>query len=183
MNTVLPSLDELARRLPASDEAAFEALYRQLKGPLLRYIQRITRDPEAAYDVLQDVFLKLWEKRATLVVSVSVKAMLYTMSRNRALNMNRRQAYHSADVDVGRDFPSGAPANDEALAARDLADHLHRWIGELPPRRAEAFVLSRYHGLKHREISAIMGLSERTVHTHILHALRDLRKRYDALQR
>ncbi len=179
------TLQELAQRLADSDADAYTELYRRMEKPLVRYIQRITRDTSAAYDVLQDVFMKLWEDRATLEVRVSIKALLYTMSRNRALNMNRQKTY-MARVTVGTEMPvphAVDPQSDEALVAKDLAKYLHQWINELPPRRAEAFVLSRYHGLKHSEISDIMELSERTVNTHILHALRDLRKRFVALQK
>ena len=63
-----------------------------------------------------------------------------------------------------------------------LQRSIHGWIQELPPRRAEAFALSRYNGFSHDEIATIMGVSKRTVETHILLALRELRARLDALR-
>jgi RNA polymerase sigma-70 factor (family 1) len=179
------TLDELARRLLTSDAAAFTEIYQRLEQPLVRYVHGITDDTGAAYVVLQEVFMKLWQDRETLTVHASIKALLYTMARNRALNMRRRKAWFAEDADVAtaQDHHAAVPAGDAALLAKDLADRLHQWIQALPPHRAEAFILSRYHGLKHSEISNLMGLSERTVNTHILRALRDLRARYDALQR
>ncbi len=154
-----------------------------MHAPLLRYARRIVGE-QAAYDVLQDVFMKLWETRDTLTVNVSLKALLYTMIRNRALNLRRRTNRFDADMPVGDLQDQHLPAADgeEQLWARDLHHQLYRWIGQLPERRAEAFVLSRYHGLKHSEIAAIMGISKRTVDTHILLALRHLRARLDALE-
>lgn len=178
------TLSELSRRLRHSDHEAYAKVFRRFHGPLVRYARRITNDEAVAYDVLQDVFMKLWEDRKTLTVKVSLKAMLYTMVRNRALNSLRRSKWISTDTaveDVG-DPPEVAPSGDEVLAAKDLRQHLQAWIDKLPGRRAEAFVLSRYNDLKHSEIAAIMGISERTVDTHILLALRDLRGRLDALQ-
>lgn len=180
----LDTLSELSRRLRHSDREAYAEIFRRFHGPLVRYARRITNDEAVAYDVLQDVFMKLWEDRKTLTVKVSLKAMLYTMVRNRALNSLRRSKWISTDTaveDVG-DPPEVAPSGDEVLAAKDLRQHLQAWIDQLPGRRAEAFVLSRYNDLKHSEIAAIMGISERTVDTHILLALRDLRGRLDALQ-
>lgn len=172
-----PTLADLTRRLHAGDPTAFSDLFRRMHTPLLRYARRIVGE-DAAYDVLQDVFLKLWETRDTLTVTASLKALLYTMTRNRALNLRRQAARLDADAPV--EAPA-APAP-TALDAADLKRHLHRWIEQLPERRAEAFVLSRYHGLTHHEIAGIMGVSKRTVDTHILLALRHLRERLDALE-
>ena len=173
---------ETAGQRPLADRQTFSAVFRRFHAPLLRYALRITSDAATAADVLQDVFLKLWEDRQTLSVQVSLQALLYTMVRNRALNRLRRTQRLAQDVAVedvmNRDEE---PRSDATLEASDLQRHLYRWIDDLPPRRAEAFTLSRYHGLKHREIAALMGVSERTVDTHILLALRELRRRLDDL--
>lgn len=128
--------------------------------------------------------MKLWEDRRTLSVKVSLKALLYTMVRNRALNSLRRNKWIARDKTVEDAYNGHEPAlsGDASLEADDLRRHLYAWIADLPERRAEAFVLSRFHGLKHSEIADIMGISERTVDTHILLALRTLRERWDALQ-
>ena len=167
-----------------ADRKTFAKVFRRYYAPLSRYARRFTGDASAAADVLQDVFLKLWEDRSRLTVERSLQAMLYTMVRNRALNMNRRRQRMASDTAVDNllDRPSAQVSSDHRLAAHDLQRHLHRWIEELPPRRREAFALSRYHGLSHAEIADVMGISERTVDTHIVHALRELRRRLDELQ-
>ena len=178
------TLSEMSRRLRHSDHAAFAEVFQRLHTPLVRYARRITSDEATAYDVLQDVFMKLWEDRQSLTVKVSLKAMLYTMVRNRALNSLRRNKWIATDTAVEdiRDQQEVALAGDDILAADDLRQHLQTWIDKLPERRAEAFVLSRQHGLKHSEIASIMKVSERTVDTHILLALKDLRRQLDALE-
>ena len=185
-NPVPETADRQPEPSPAprlADPTSFEAVFHRFYAPLLRYARGFAGDDATAADVLQDVFLKLWQDRETLTVQVSLQALLYTMVRNRALNLKRRAARTAADVEVERllgGTATPAPSSEAQFQAADLRRVLYRWIGELPPRRAEAFTLSRYHGLRHSEIAAVMGVSERTVDTHILLALRALRSRLDA---
>ena len=165
-------------RLDSAD--ALTATYRTYGAALVGYAARFTGDATSAHDVVQDVFVKLWEQRATLEVERSLQALLYTMTRNRALNVRRQSGRLDADAEVD-DMPMKAPAPDEKVEAADLGVWLRRGIEALPPRRAEAFTLSRFHGLSHAEIARVMGLSIRTVDTHVVHALRDLRRHLDAL--
>jgi len=169
---------------PWHEPDQFARLFQHYYAPLSRYAQRITGEASVAADVLQDVFLKLWERRTTLEVTTSLQALLYTMVRNRALKTHRRAKW-TANVDVAEAAESqpGVGSGAAQLAADDLKKHLHRWVNTLPPRRAEAFSLSRYHGLSYKEIAGVMGVSERTVETHILLALRELRLRLDHLNR
>ena len=172
--------DLIPRSRLRDDPDAHADLFRQTHGPLVRYALRITGDAAAAEDVVQDVFVTLWRKREDLAEGDALQSLLYTMVRNRALNSTRRRRWHG-DADEAPEPVSDTPPADLALDASDLQRHLHRWIDELPPRRGEAFALSRFHGLRHAEIADVMGLSERTVGTHILLALRELRTRLDAL--
>ena len=178
------SLDTLARGLKASDHDAYAELFNRMHKPLLRYIFRITQNEAMCLDILQDVFMKLWEKRQSIEVRVSFKAMLYTMSRNQALNTLRGEN-RAVDIDqIEYAEPANvAPGAEDNLATKQLDSYFRAWVKELPPRRAEAFILSRYHGLSHLEISGIMGLSKRTIDTHIVHALRFLRSRFETIQK
>lgn len=170
-------------RLKASDPSVCTEVFDALYAPLLRYAARLTQDEEAAYDILQDVFFKLWERRATLNPDLPLKALLFTMVRNRSLNHQRDKQRHDASRAVMPEAlldPTSRPDND--VEAEMLGAHLHAWIGELPPRRREAFRLSRYEGLTHEEIARVMRLTPRTVSNHIMSALVYLRDRLHALE-
>lgn len=174
---------ELGQRVSSGDRDAFAEVFRQLSSALVRYARSITCDEALAYDVLQDVFLKFWENRESLTPHTSLKAMLYTMVRNRSLNAIRERerrspANHAASLTERAISDSGEPP----LSVKDLDSHIQSWIDELPKRRAEAFRLSRFAGLSHQEIGRVMEVSERTVGTHILLALRFLRVRLDEYQ-
>lgn len=177
-----PPYAELCRRLRASDRAAYAAVFEALHVDLMRYAWRFTRDEHSARDVVQDVFLKLWRVRETLEPERSLRALLYTMTRNLSLNHNRARQHHADLSDEADAWVDERVDEGDALDAAQLGAHLEAWIAALPDRRREAFQLSRYQGLSHEEIADVMGLTPRTVNTHIVLALKDLRARLGAFQ-
>lgn len=166
------------------DQEDFAEVFREFYAPLVRYARGITKQRVSAEDVVQEVFAKLWEDRQTITVKTSLKGLLYTMVRNRALNANRKKknaAGNTPPQDID-DRQGGEPGADQKLSTKNLRKRLSEWIEKLSPRRKEAFVLSRYHGLSHSEIASIMDISKRTVDKHIELALRELRRRFDTLK-
>ena len=181
---LLPSDDSFIRwseRLQSSDQRAFSELFEAMHVVLLRYAWRFTGEQEAARDIVQDAFLKLWLIRAEIDPQRSLKALLYTMVRNLALN-HKRAALHTSGVFPEHDLHDRAPAADLLVEASMLGDRLRLYIEQMPERRREAFMLSRFEGLSHEEIAQVMNLTPRTVNTHIVLALKDLRNRLGALQ-
>lgn len=163
----------------------FSAVFRDLYAPLVRYARGLTSGGVLARDAVQEVFTTLWEDRSEIVVRKSLEALLYTMVRNRVLNANRNKknrAENASPQDIEDQKGQAATGADETVAARQLRQRLSAWIDDLPPRRREAFVLSRYHGLSHEEIAQVMDVAKRTASTHVMHALQDLRRQLDALR-
>ena len=148
---------------------------------LLRYAWSILKRKEAAQDIVQDAFAKLWQIRATVDPNRSLNALLYTMVRNLALNHKRSAKYEAGTLPEQGPLDD-SPSADERMDTDMLRVRLAQYIRELPERRREAFTLSRYEGLSHEEIAQVMQLTPRTVNTHITLALRDLRKKVRALQ-
>ncbi len=180
----LPSDDSFAqwsRRLQSSDQRAFSELFEAMHTVLLRYAWRFTGEQEGARDIVQDAFLKLWQIRQEIDPKRSLKALLYTMVRNLALN-HRRAAQHTNGLFPEDDLHDLAPPADQTVEAVLLQQRLRRFIQEMPERRREAFMLSRFEGLSHEEIAQVLYLTPRSVNTHIVLALKDLRKRLGALE-
>lgn len=173
------------RRLQRSDRAAFAEVFEAMHTALLRYAWRYTGEENAARDIVQDAFLKLWHSRENLDPKRSLKAFLYTIVRNLALNHNRASQHHATpDTDEVEQWDDGdAPSIEEQLQATLLGNRLQKWMNEMPARRREAFMLSRFHGMSHEEIADVMNLTPRTVNTHIVLALRDLRDRLSTLEK
>ena len=169
-------LSAWASAVRASDREAYGALYDALHDPLFRYAWTLLRDDEAAYDVLQDVFTRLWIDRHRIDPARSVKAMLFRMVRNDCFKVMRRHKFEARDAPDKME-PSSVPTFDADLDAASLEERLHEWVEAMPERRREVFQLSRLGGLSHEEIGATLGISTKTVNNHLVSALRDLRAR------
>jgi RNA polymerase sigma-70 factor (ECF subfamily) len=175
----------LSLRLRASDARAHDELFKALYNPLVQYARRFLREEATAFDLLQTVFMKLWDMRERLRPDASIEALLYRMMRNACIDhiRQRDKMTELLPEHLGSALTGTANGADAHLEAHELADQLETWIAELPGRQQEAFRLSRYHGLNHKEISRIMNISIGTVNLHVVKALNHLRNRLEALQR
>ena len=171
------SYREWCRGIKDSDRSAYEEVFREMHDKLYRYAFSITTDRSSALDLVQETFLDLWEKRASLDPERSLKALLFRMVRNKAYNHQRN---HRRREEILQNNPSRLPMGqpvlpDGMVSANHLDEKLQKWIGRLPNRQREALVLSRYEGMNHNEIAEVMEISPRTVNNHLVRALKTLR--------
>ncbi|MEM6347345.1 MAG: RNA polymerase sigma-70 factor [Bacteroidota bacterium] len=166
----------------AGDSNAFESLFHQWYGRLCRYAMRYLTDPDEARDLVQGVFVKLWENRSKLVADNPLGAFLYTAVRNACLNQLKhqkvRQDYQTHHQSLRPEW-SGSP--EEVLEAFELEERIREAIAALPDRCREAFTLSREEGLSYQEIAQRMGISPKTVEVQISKALKLLRQKLGPL--
>lgn len=180
-----PETDDLVawtRRWRAGDDQAFRALFDALYAPLLRYAVSLVRDEPVAEDLVQEAFVRLWDRREQLDVTHPVRAYLFRAVRNLALNHRRndRTRVRLLEDPLVMDsaaVPRAAIRPDLALSASDLGAQLDGWLDALPPRQREALLLSRVEGLSHAEVAEAMGCAPRTVNNHLVAALHTLRRR------
>lgn len=159
---------------------AFRQLVERYWAQLVTYAAGIVGAREAAKDVVQDVFIRVWRHREEWSSGGSVSAYLYRITRNLSLNSRRdRQARSRRDergaLELSRSM--SVPSPHEELEADTLRREVEAAIEALPERRREVFVLSRFHGLSHREIAETMGISPQTVSNQMSAALAALRER------
>jgi RNA polymerase sigma-70 factor (ECF subfamily) len=149
-----------------------------LRAFALEYV----KSREIAVEVVHDVFLRIWQRRERLDIRESFKAYIYRATRNRALDVVKRDALERRYVEeallesvAGESF---APASAQKLLEQhDLAAAMERVVGEFPERRRMVFTLRWKSGLRHEEIAELMGISTKTVENQITRALRELRAR------
>lgn len=175
---------EWAEKISRSDRRAFDELFRSFYPGLVRFCMRYVTDKTASKDIVQDCFVSLWQTRQRIEASRSLKSYLYMMVRNRALNAIRDRS----GIDVNHELASNhKPAYPGSYTEYDEYEHdesnlenlMITWIDQLPDRQKEAFTLSRFEGLDHDEIAAVMSVSPKTVNNHIVAALQYLRDRYE----
>ncbi len=157
------------------EEACFRALFIRYHGDLLAFASSIAGETEAA-DVVQGVFVSLWENRHRVEASPTLKAYLFRATRNRALNA-RRGLRRWALRFVGLDHADSVVIGPTRAEASELARAISDACARLPGRQREAFSLRHFHGLSYAEIAAAMDVSPRTVEVHLAKAIRALRDR------
>lgn len=172
---------QLAGPIQAGDERAFRTLFDGLYDPLVRFALGIVRDVTAAEDLVQEAFVRTWDRRSSLAPDQPLRAYLYRIVRNLSLNHLRDDRTRQRLLDdvslVGTAvIPQAAVAPGEHLTALELGEELTRLIAALPARQREAITLSRIEGLSHDEVADVMGCAPRTVNNHLVAALAFLRQ-------
>ncbi len=157
---------------------AYSNFFRESYGTYVAYAQRYVYSKDASSDIVQDAFIKLWEVREQLEAHKSLKAFMYTIVRNLALNYIRdhESRYTELDEENLSNHQEEKKDSGEDSSSESLFQVL---ISRLPERQKEAFELSRFDGLQHDEIAQIMNVSPRTVNNHIVAALKTLRDEYE----
>lgn len=169
----------LCDRIRSSDRQAYAEVFHALRPALLRYVDALVRDPAGAHDIVQDVFVALWEQRHTLDPTLPLPALLYRMARYRSMNHLRARRVRERHAATVESAYAPEPADPDVA---NLSTRLAAWIDALPDRQREALQLTRYSGLTHREAADVMEISPRTVNNHLVRALATLQERLAALE-
>src|SRR5690606_6058120 len=144
------------------DAASIEALFRAHYSRLCDFVNCYVRSPETASDLVQDLFVHLWERCDAGDVPLLTTAYLYTAARNRALKhlRHRRVVARWAERVASAPLPTG-PQADERLRTREMAEAIRRAIDALPDRCRQIFLLSREKYLSYAEIAEVLGSRSR----------------------
>lgn len=165
------------------DRAAFAEVFHQYFKILRIYAQRFLDDREEAEEVVQDVFVKFWEKCASLAPDSSVKSYLYRSVHNSCLNQLKHQKVRdSYQQYVLKQLDEGVEDGHLLGSVEDTTQRILLEIDQLPPRCSEIFKLSRIEGLKYQEIAEHLEISVKTVEVQMGKALRVLRDKLKDLR-
>lgn len=156
--------DNLLERIVVfDDEAAFRQVFGDFYAPLCLMAGRMV-SPSVAQDVVQEVFVCLWEMRHVIDVETSLKGYLVASTRNRCLNYIKHKAVGDRYADYAAAMQEGmAMRADDLLGVRELEARLEHILGLMPEEWRVAFVMSRMDGRRTSDIACRLGVSERTV--------------------
>jgi RNA polymerase sigma-70 factor (ECF subfamily) len=168
----------IIRSLKARDQQVFGELFKTYFKQLRNYAFSFVQEQTLAEDIVQTVFLRLWDRIEVLNLADSVAAYLYRAVYNESLNALKhskvRRSHHSW---LNRHMKDQTDTAHRQLQLRELEKHLHAAINELPEQCRTIFQLSRYEELRYRDIGLRLGISVKTVENQMGKALRLLRAR------
>ncbi|MBX3257015.1 MAG: RNA polymerase sigma-70 factor [Chitinophagaceae bacterium] len=167
---------ELLQALRQGSEHAFTVLYRHYSVPLYYNILSLVKDECMAEELLQDVFSKIWNQKASISIERSFSGYLFAAARNRVYDffqqVNRDQVLHARIMTIASEAYDHI---EQAIFAKENADLLRKAIDTLPPQRRRAFELCKLEGLTYRQASEEMGISLSTLKDHMVNALDAIR--------
>ncbi|MAZ93220.1 MAG: RNA polymerase sigma-70 factor [Bacteroidales bacterium] len=167
---------DIISELRNGNKSVFEELYRTNYTPLLYFCIKYVENMDEAEEIVQGVFVKLWEKHSEIQITTSLKSYLHRAVQNSSLNhLNRRKILDkyvlSRDPDINTTFHDPH----KNLENAEIHHIIMTAILELPEKRREIFELSRFEGMKYKSIAKHLSISVKTVENQMTQALKYLR--------
>jgi RNA polymerase sigma-70 factor, ECF subfamily len=176
--------DELLTRnitaLKMGDRAAFEYIYGYCGPNLYAFTRKLVHNKDDTEEVVQEVFLKVWERKHFLDPQQHFDSYLYRIARNLVYNKARHQVYELAygKYLLGKESAT-ENATEDQLAYQELTLLLEQAYTTMPPTRKQVFMMSRLEGLSNGEIAERLQTSSSNIANHINKALHDIRKKLE----
>lgn len=170
-----PDEDKVWRSIQQKDAKVFEQFYREHYKMFLISACKYMGDMAVARDMVNDVFVKVWEEAGRITIQTSPRSYLYRAVINRCLNeldKQKRERLYKQEI-----VPRGEEGADwKAMEYNELKVRLYKAIDHLPEQAQRVFKMSRFEQLKQQEIADALGISVKTVKNHITYALQRLSK-------
>ncbi|SFG71494.1 RNA polymerase sigma-70 factor [Prevotella sp. KH2C16] len=165
---------KLVMAISQGDRKAFNKFFAAYYPKILSFVRTITKNDFLADTVVQDLFVHIWMRRSQLTQVHALDSYLFASARNIALNLLKSQLHAGTMVDLD-DRTASTNVTEEDIAFQELREHVLERISHMSPQRQRVFYMSRIQGRSNEEIAKELGISIRTVETHIYGALKELR--------
>ncbi|NLZ93970.1 MAG: RNA polymerase sigma-70 factor [Firmicutes bacterium] len=156
---------------------AFDAIYNQYCHKLYQFVFMFLKQKEDAEEIVQDVFIKIWESRGKIDIYASFESFLFTIAYNATMSLLRKRMSETKSREYLKSlqqFSSAEQVIDE-IQYKELKHKVESLLKQLTPRQEEIYRLSREEGLTHTEISQKLNISESTVNNHLVRTLKFLK--------
>ncbi len=175
----LTSNSELLNLLKEGDMLAFDGIYERYCKRIFAFVIRYVKSESDTEEIVQEVFLKIWENRNKIDVYSSFESYIFTISYNSTISLLRKRVTEKKYIDYLKNLQVAENVFEltDDVYYRELNDQIQSLLSELTPRQKEIFLLSREEGLSHEEIAKRLGISSNTVKNHIVTTLNFLRAR------
>lgn len=171
-------------RLKEGDPSAYEELFKQTYPRLQGYCSLFVHDQAQANDLVQECFVRLWEKRQTISASQSVESLLFVMLRNRCLNYLRDRKNDLtgdslsgiSETELQHLYQLDFTGREEKTLEEKLIEAIRDSVDKLPEKRKLVFVKAKIEGKKNKEVAEELGISVKAVEKHLHQAKDQIRK-------
>ncbi len=169
-------LEEIKSRISQNDELAFKRLFEHFFVGLLSYCKSILKDEPLAEEVVEDVFIRLWENRKALSEIRNISFYLYKAVRYASINALKKQKRIRvlSLEDLGETLSFSFDQSPSQLINKENCEKINSAIEQLPPKCRLIFRLVKEEGLRYKEVAQLLGLSEKTVENQINIAFKKL---------
>jgi RNA polymerase sigma-70 factor (ECF subfamily) len=172
----------LISKLKAGDHRAFSCIFTAYYQDLVMFAARFTHDQNNAEEIVQDTFVRLWEKHESVKITISLNSYLLKIVQNKCIDWYRHKRIMQTHNNVVMESsPQFECDTDSYILHSELQEQIEAALSKLPEEIAEAFRMNRNKGFKYHKIADIMGVSVRTVEVRIgkaLHMLHNYLKEY-----
>lgn len=158
-----------------SSEAGFEQVFKTYFKPLYAYAKTMVRDKDAAEEIVQQVFFRLWEKRDNITIQETIKAYLYRSVFHGSMNYLKHIKVREEYALYIKHEASAENSALQSLETRELKESLTHALSKLPEKCRTVFQLCRFEELKYKEVAEQLNLPVKTVENEMGKALRLLR--------
>lgn len=166
----------LIEKLKANNTSAFTAIFTKYYHDLVRFSYCFTKNADSAEELVQDVFLKLWENRETLLIHSSLKSYLLKAVQNSSLDWLRHQKIQNDYSTQVKDYPTlSANDTENYVLLTELESDFEKALNKIPAEYAGVFRMSRMEAMSYLEIAEKLGVSVRTIEVRMGKALNQLR--------
>ncbi|OJV55360.1 MAG: hypothetical protein BGO31_20745 [Bacteroidetes bacterium 43-16] len=167
---------DLLQRLKLGEHVAFEQLYRKYAQRLTIKLISLLRDRELAGDILQDVFVKVWERRELINSSQSLSGYLYTIAANMAKDTFRSAMHRQLYIHAHSGLEEGTDTVSRFVDQKDMQLAIEQALAKLPPRQREVYTLYKIEGLSYKEIQDMLGIGKPAVNRLLQEAGKKMRE-------
>ncbi|MFW5822480.1 MAG: RNA polymerase sigma-70 factor [Tangfeifania sp.] len=167
----------LFEKIKKGNEKAFERLFCTYYSHLCLFAEHFVRNQAEAEEIVQDVFVRLWENRKRIAIATSVRNYLFRSVKNRCLNFIQHKKIETRYAEKFLKEAEQSTTDDTGFIESGLLSKIEESIKSMPEKRQEIFRLSREEGLKYREIAEKLNISIKTVETHMGLAIKTLRNK------
>jgi len=174
---LLANDQEMLEPIRQVESPEFEKLFRKYYSELCSYLRIFIKDKDDIEEIVQEVFLNIWEQRCDFYSKENIRAYLYKAVKNRAINYHKHLAVRLKTVeDIKLLFMHKYDDVEKNFDGEELLQVLDKAVQTLPKRCKEVFVLTKINELSYKETAEIMGISIKTVEIQLSIAVKKLRK-------